>query len=178
MSDDWLYGGRGSGGRPPEGQGNGNQGNGNSGNGDRADDATRPVPGQRSSPEPGPDETRVMPTVSREQSRASAARSPRETPPPPPGRPSRAGAPQPPPRRPAGGLSRLAGVPRPRFRLRYLWLLLVLWVVYLIAVPFFAWSKADKVNAFPSGHRPADQSGTNYLLVGSDSRAGLTAAQR
>jgi LCP family protein required for cell wall assembly len=45
-------------------------------------------------------------------------------------------------------------------------------------VPFFAWSKADKVNAFPSGHRPADQSGTNYLLVGSDSRAGLTAAQR
>jgi hypothetical protein len=34
MSDDWLYGGRGSGGRPPEGQGNGSQGNGSQGNGD------------------------------------------------------------------------------------------------------------------------------------------------
>jgi LCP family protein required for cell wall assembly len=69
------------------------------------------------------------------------------------------------------------GLPR-RFKLRYLWLLVVLWLVYLIAVPFFAWSKADKVNAFPSGHRPADQPGTNYLLVGSDSRQGLTPAQR
>ena len=179
MSDDWLYGGRGSGGRPPEGQGNGNQGNGNLGNGDRADDATRPVPRQRSSPEPGPDETRVMPTVSREQPRPSAARSPRETPPPPPsGRPSRAGAPQPPPRRPAGGLSRLARVPRPRFRLRYLWLLLVLWLVYLIAVPFFAWNNVSQVNAFPQGKRPADTPGTNYLIVGSDSRKGLSAEQR
>jgi LCP family protein required for cell wall assembly len=75
-------------------------------------------------------------------------------------------------------VGRLRGIRRPPFKLRYLWLLVVLWLVYLIAVPFFAWSKADKVNAFPSGHRPADQSGTNYLLVGSDSRQGLTPAQR
>ena len=69
-------------------------------------------------------------------------------------------------------------VPKPRFKLRYLWILLALWLVYLIAVPFFAWSKVDKINAFPAGNRPPDQDGTNYLLVGSDSRAGLSAEQR
>jgi LCP family protein required for cell wall assembly len=74
--------------------------------------------------------------------------------------------------------SRLSGTGRPRFRLRYLWILLALWLVYLIAVPFFAWSKVDTIDAFPAGHRPADQPGTNYLLVGSDSRKGLTAEQR
>jgi len=67
---------------------------------------------------------------------------------------------------------------RPHFRLRYLWILLALWLVYLIAVPFFAWSKVNKIDAFPAGQRPADQPGTNYLLVGSDSRKGLSAKQR
>jgi LCP family protein required for cell wall assembly len=162
MSDDWLYGGR----------------PGGSGAGDRPDedpDATRVVPRQ-----PGPDETRVMPTMPRSQATpdptSGAQGRPPSRPAPPPARTSSAGG---------GAASAFAGlggrlsrIGRPRFRLRYLWLLLVLWVVYLIAVPFFAWSKADKVNAFPSGHRPADQSGTNYLLVGSDSRAGLTPAQR
>src|SRR5262249_46693626 len=57
-------------------------------------------------------------------------------------------------------------------------LLLVLWLVYLIAVPFFAWSKVSQVDAFPSGHRPPDSAGTNYLIVGSDSRKGLTPQQR
>ena len=77
------------------------------------------------------------------------------------------------------GVRRTLGrVPKPGFKLRYLWLLLVLWLVYLVAVPFFAWSKVDKIHAFPGGHRPADQDGTNYLLVGSDSRAGLSAEQR
>ncbi len=64
----------------------------------------------------------------------------------------------------------------PRFRWRWLLVLLLAWVVYLVAVPFFAWSKADKVDAFPAGQRPADQPGTTYLVVGSDSRKGLTAA--
>jgi LCP family protein required for cell wall assembly len=109
----------------------------------------------------------------------TAARSPRETPPPPP---TRVG---PPPAAQGGGggggggagrwLGRLG---RPRFRLRYLWLLLLLWLVYLIAVPFFAWNNVSQVNPWPSGHRPADSPGTNYLIVGSDSRKGLTAAQR
>jgi LCP family protein required for cell wall assembly len=163
MSDDWLYGGA------PRGQG-----------GDRPDpappegsdpDATRPVPRAAN-----PDETRVMPTVSRPGGSSApapppASRSPRQTPP-PPSRPT-------PPGGPSTGPGRTFGrFRRPRFKLRYLWLIVVLWLVYLVAVPFFAWSKADKINAFPSGHRPADQPGTNYLLVGSDSRAGLSAAQR
>jgi LCP family protein required for cell wall assembly len=52
--------------------------------------------------------------------------------------------------------------------------LLVVWVVYLVAVPIFAWKRIDKVDATPAGSRPAEQDGTTYLLVGSDSRKGLT----
>jgi LCP family protein required for cell wall assembly len=165
MSDDWLYGGR------PRGQ----QDEGPQR--DAEPDDTRPVPrqSQAGQPEPprtpGPDETRVMPTVSREQRRTQGSQSPRHAPPPPP-----------PPRSPGtpggGGARRWIGRVGRGFKFRYLWLIVVLWLVYLIAVPFFAWSKADKVNAFPSGGRPADQPGTTYLLVGSDSRAGLTAKQR
>jgi len=52
------------------------------------------------------------------------------------------------------------------------------WIVFLIAVPVWAWGKIAKVDAEPNGARPNDQPGTTYLLVGSDSRRGLTAAQR
>jgi LCP family protein required for cell wall assembly len=163
MSDDWLYGGRpgGAGADDPSGD---------------DPDATRAVPR-----EPRPDETRVMPTVPRSQSPAQPPTAPVSRPTPP--------RPVPPPSSGGSGFGGFGGfvaglrrrfvrAGRPRFKLRYLWLLLLLWIVYLVVVPFFAWSKADKINAFPSGHRPADQSGTNYLLVGSDSRAGLNAEQR
>jgi LCP family protein required for cell wall assembly len=43
-----------------------------------------------------------------------------------------------------------------------------------VAVPLWAWSQVDKVKADPGDERPADQPGTTYLLVGSDSREGLT----
>jgi LCP family protein required for cell wall assembly len=68
---------------------------------------------------------------------------------------------------------------RPRRRLRFGWvkLVLLLWVVFLVAVPLWAWARIDKVNAEPSAHRPGDQPGTTYLLVGSDSRKGLTRKQ-
>ncbi len=56
--------------------------------------------------------------------------------------------------------------------------LLLLWVVYLIAVPLYAWTKVDEVAFEPSGKRPDDQPGTTYLMVGSDSRAGLTKEER
>ncbi|HEX4687148.1 MAG TPA: LCP family protein [Nocardioides sp.] len=170
MSDDWLYGGKPGGrqGRDPDR--------------DAADpDATRPVERQPSRP-PGPDETRVMPTMARQQQATrTAARGPGETPvPPPPSAP-----PAPPAGRDSSGGGFLDGVRRwfarpgrPRFKLRYLWILLVLWLVYLIAVPLFAWNNVSQVDAFPSGQRPADTPGTNYLIVGSDSRKGLTAAQR
>ena len=56
-------------------------------------------------------------------------------------------------------------------------LILVAWIVFLIAVPLWAWSKIDKVDADPGGTRPAEQPGSTYLLVGSDSRKGLSKAE-
>lgn len=54
----------------------------------------------------------------------------------------------------------------------------MLWLAFVVAVPFLAWNKVDKVAFEPSGDRPAEQPGTTYLLVGSDSRAGLSPAER
>jgi LCP family protein required for cell wall assembly len=156
MSDDWLYG------RSPGGQQTGDP------SGSEPTDATRPVPRQ-----PRPDETRVMPTLPRTEGDAGASpTTSRRTAAPTPPRPV------PPPVTPGEGGGGFRPRFRPRFRLRYLWILLALWLVYLIAVPFFAWSQVNKIDAFPAGQRPADQAGTNYLLVGSDSRKGLTAEQR
>ena len=56
--------------------------------------------------------------------------------------------------------------------------LVLLWVVYLVAVPLFTWSKVDKIAFEPDGKRPDDQPGTTYLMVGNDSRANLTEEQR
>ena len=47
-----------------------------------------------------------------------------------------------------------------------------------VAIPLWAWSKVDKVDAFPEAGRPDDQPGTTYLMVGSDSRGDLTAEER
>ena len=116
-------------------------------------DPTRAVPRQ-----PRPDETRVMSTVPR------------------PGQPQR--PPASPPRAPAPAKGPSRPSRRPRFRARWLLILLLLWIVWLVAVPFFAWSKVDKVAYEPSGARPADQPGTTYLMVGSDSRANLSPAER
>lgn len=66
-----------------------------------------------------------------------------------------------------------------RFRpVRWVLLLLVLWLVFLIAVPFWAWRSVEKVDADPGGERPGEQPGTTYLIVGSDSRQGLTREER
>lgn len=71
---------------------------------------------------------------------------------------------------------------RPRIRWRrvitiFVVLPLIAWLAFLLAVPLISWNKIDRVSAFPSGARPATGQGTNYLLVGSDSRRGLTASQ-
>jgi LCP family protein required for cell wall assembly len=117
-----------------------------------------------------PDEserTRVLPTIKRGTRYAapepptSPVRSTRSTPPPPP-----------PPPTPTGRRFKV-----PRLRVRWLKYALILWLVYLIAVPFWAWTKVSKVDAWPDGNRPDDQPGTTYLLVGSDAREGL-AGQR
>lgn len=57
-------------------------------------------------------------------------------------------------------------------------ILLLVWVIFLVAVPIWAWSTIEKVDADPGGDRPADQPGTTYLLVGSDSREDLTEEER
>ena len=57
-------------------------------------------------------------------------------------------------------------------------LLVVSWIAFMIWVPVSAWSSVPRVDNIPEGERPADTSGHNYLLVGSDSREGLTKEQR
>lgn len=102
-----------------------------------------------------------------------------------PGKQQRPGSGQPRPE-PAGPPRQTAPpptAPRRRLRKRRLallvaGLLLVSWLAFLILVPVFAWATITRVDNVPPGERPADTSGHNYLLVGSDSREGLTAEQR
>lgn len=56
--------------------------------------------------------------------------------------------------------------------------MIALIVAFYLVMPLIAWSRVDKVAAEPGGDRPADTPGTTYLLVGSDSREGLSAEQR
>ncbi|WP_182524302.1 LCP family protein [Nocardioides dongkuii] len=136
-------------------------------------DPTRPVPQQPRPPrEPRPDETRVMRVQPRDQ--------PRDQPRPAGsgGAPPQAPRPAPAPVPPSRGGGRGVRVPRPRFRARYLLIVLLAWVVFLVAVPFYAWTKVDKIDWEPDGDRPADQPGTTYLLVGSDTRGDLSAEER
>lgn len=124
--------------------------------GSSSDDATRRVPAQDR-----PNETRVMPAQpgsagSSRRGRADATRTPSAAPPPRPTRSRRL----------------------PRFRFGIIKLVLLAWLVFMVAVPFWAWSKIDKVDAEPAGERPADQPGTNYLVVGSDKADDLTEEQQ
>lgn len=131
-----------------------------------SDDATRAVPrpadrGRAAAPgaKADADRTRMMP----------ATPAGRAAPPPPPAEPPARE------RRGRGG----RGPRRPRLRpFRVLRWVLLLWLVFLVAVPFWAWSKVTKVDAEPGGDRPGEQPGTTYLLVGSDSRGELTEEQR
>jgi LCP family protein required for cell wall assembly len=77
------------------------------------------------------------------------------------------------PERSRGGMFR-----RPKFYVRAVLALILLWILYLVVVPFFAWQKVDKVDFEPGGDRPADQPGTTYLMVGSDSRGDLSKEER
>jgi len=78
-----------------------------------------------------------------------------------------------------GGARRGVRLPRsPRFWFRAVVALLAAWLVFLVAVPIFTWSRVDKVDWEPEGERPDSQPGTTYLLVGSDSRADLSRAER
>ena len=121
-------------------------------------DETRAIPQQSRD-----DETRVMPTAARESRGRGGSPRPVAPPPQKPVKPAK-------PAKPSRG--------RPQFRAKWLWAVLVLWLVFLVAIPLWAWSKVEKVDAFPEAGRPDDQPGTTYLMVGSDSRGDLTAEER
>jgi LCP family protein required for cell wall assembly len=76
------------------------------------------------------------------------------------------------------------GSRRPRRRhpvrnaVRALLVLVLLAVVWLVGVPAYAWSQVGRVDDTPSGKRPAGQPGETFLLVGSDSREGLSKAEQ
>jgi LCP family protein required for cell wall assembly len=57
-------------------------------------------------------------------------------------------------------------------------ILLLLFVLWLVGVPAYAWTQIARVDAAPAGQRPAEQPGKTFLLVGSDSRAGLSKAEQ
>jgi len=115
------------------------------------------APSSGPAPEPAadPEPTRVMPRASRSDQFATAPRPAVPTTPP-------------------------AAAPAKRRRFPYGKVALVLviaWIAYLVVVPVIAWKRIDQVDATPAGSRPAEQPGTTYLLVGSDSRKGLTRAE-
>ena len=95
---------------------------------------------------------------------------------PPPTRPPATGpsvaAPPPPPQAPRRRTRR-----RRRPLRRFVGTLLVLWLLFLLATPLYAWVISTRVDAAPAGDRPADQPGTTVLLVGSDARAGVAGAR-
>jgi LCP family protein required for cell wall assembly len=51
---------------------------------------------------------------------------------------------------------------------------LTVWLLFLVAIAVLAYARIERVDATPSGQRPPNGPGANYLLVGSDSRAGLS----
>lgn len=85
--------------------------------------------------------------------------------------------PAPPPGRRGGGFwARRAR--NPFFWVRAVLALLLLWVLYIVAVPVITWQSAEKVAFEPDGERPPEQDGTTYLMVGSDSRRDLSEEER
>ncbi|YAL82547.1 LCP family protein [Dermacoccaceae bacterium W4C1] len=73
---------------------------------------------------------------------------------------------------------------RPRKRRRFRKFLVIFLVLLLVWVGLIAWAgksawdNVEKVDAIPTSDRPAAGKGTNVVLVGSDSREGLSAEQR
>ena len=132
---------------------------------------TTPPPGATppAGPAPGADHTQVLPVVPAAEQ--TAVRPPATHRPgnPPIIAPLPAGA--------------LPGSERPKIKrpvkrvLLGILLILVLWVGLLIWAGFSVLDASPRVNYQPPGARPADQPGTTYLLVGSDSRTGLTPAE-
>jgi LCP family protein required for cell wall assembly len=121
-----------------------------------------------------PERTRVMPSPPRTASQAPPPQNRASYPPPSPSQYE-----SPPPARPAPPPATSAKRRHPvRNIFRVLLILLLLLILWLVGVPAYAWTQIARVDAAPSGQRPADQPGKTFLLVGSDSRAGLSKAEQ
>lgn len=94
----------------------------------------------------------------------------------PTGHPQSPGTAPPPPPVPPRQRSRRRRRRRPVRRI--LGTLLLVWVLFLVATPLYAWTFGTRVDAIPAGDRPAGQDGTAVLLVGSDGRDDLTREER
>lgn len=72
--------------------------------------------------------------------------------------------------------------PRKRRRrrpfLRFVGVLILAYLLFLIGTPIYAWTAGTSLDAMPTGDRPAAQPGTAILLVGSDGRDSLTDEER
>lgn len=107
---------------------------------------------------------------------ASAGERSRTAPPPPPGRLRQAPRPTTPSGPPVRTRRRGVGLRR---GLLLVLVVLLAYAGFIVYAPYHAWSTVARVNTTPTGARGATPAaGHVYLLVGSDSRAGLTAAQR
>ena len=106
--------------------------------------------------------------------RRSPESSPPGAAPPPPAGPTGPG--WPPTGQPDGEPAKNRRPVRNTFRALLILLLLIL--VWLVAVPAYAWSQVGRVDEAPAGDRPPNQPGKTFLLVGSDSREGLTKAEQ
>lgn len=107
------------------------------------------------------------PPSARQQSRKRGSSGSQPPGGPPPGKPVK--EPKPPrkrKRRPVRTFFRTVGV------------LILIALVYLVGVPVYAWSSVARVDDDPGGDRPGNQPGNTYLLVGSDSREGLTEEEK
>lgn len=123
--------------------------------------------------EPDPEQTQMLPTGQA----GDSGQQPEEAP--PPAAPPPAAPVAPPPFQGGGSPS---GRPRRRRPVRrtcaLVGVLVLAAVVWLVGVPLYAWSNVDRTSYEPSGSRPGDQPGKTYLLLGSDSRSGMTKAER
>jgi LCP family protein required for cell wall assembly len=134
-----------------------------------------------------PERTRVMPSPSGTAPEQQPSGAP--YPPSPSGyrpAPSQPGtSPAGPPRGPGNRPWQAVTPPKPIKRrhpvrnfFRVLLILLLLIILWLVGVPAYAWTQIARVDAAPAGQRPPDQPGKTFLLVGSDSRAGLSKAEQ
>lgn len=52
------------------------------------------------------------------------------------------------------------------------------WIAFMVWVPFRAWGYVHRIDSDPGGSRPVASKGYDYVLVGSDSREGLSAEEQ